>query len=304
MQMPISALQELKMQHSKDPTNIPRFALITLLMIAIAVAIGCGGSNPGDNVFAGSTGLIMNYHQDSPPAEAYSGKPFMIIVDVTNSGAYDIEEGTIYISNLVEDDVSIIGDRSKPINLYGRSKYAAEGERTSIVWNAQAKNINEEVTSTIGVTAEYLYKSHSTTSVCIDPDILGLKKGRKACTMQKDISLGDQGAPVAISAVKLDVITDGSNAGEVYFIFSIQNVGGGEVSSGTLNTVSATASLSGKPLVCESRTITLEEGVGELSCKANYSVPSEYTAVLDVELNYNYKQTLPAQEIIIKKANV
>lgn len=259
--------------------------------------------------YHGSTGLSMEFHPSSPPSSVNPGRGFKIIINLVNQGASDITDGIVYLTNIVEDDLTIEGSRSKPFTLYGRTENIPAGERGVVSWDVTA-NAKETVEKTkISAAAEYSYTTNSVTSLCIDPKRdtdTGISNIGKACKMETEITLTDQGAPVAVKKIITSIDQDKK---EILFAIGVQNVGGGFVSAGSigstaLDQLDAEVKLAGQTIPCESTRIGLEEGLGEIICTGKYTQETAYTTTLQINLDYVYRQTLAAKEIEIKKSSV
>ena len=292
--------------------NPAKYPLVFLIILALMLSIGCGGDGGGGDPLAdphhGSAGLAMSFHPDSPPDTIDSGRSFKIIVQASNEGASDIVDGTVTLTNLISEEVSIQGSTTKTITLYGRSRYVSAGQRTSLIWSAKAIGDKKgDIESKVGVSAQYRYQTNATSGLCIDPyrdtDTSATTNDVKSCEMQKTLSLGDQGGPVAVSSLDLGIDQE---AREVLITATVADVGGGEVvgdaSGSGINQVSAKATLGGAPLECDSAVITLDKGQGQLMCHGRYTSDTAYTTSLHIQLDYTYRQNLPAVAILIKKA--
>jgi len=292
-----------------DKSNMRRYPFILLAILLISLA-GCdGGGNNQPNPYTGSQGLYMEFHQSSPPAYVNPGKSFRIIIYLSNYGASDITSGRLYLTNIIDDDISIEGGKTKPFTLYGRSVQIPQGEKKVFTWDARATTKETNIISKVGAAADYGYATNAVTAICIDPTRdtdLGTNKIGKPCTMPKEISLTDQGAPVAVKRIVTDIDPE---AKQLILTIGVENVGGGYVSAGTIDNsnlgfLDSEVRLAGQPIRCESSRIALVEDRGEIVCTASYASETAYTTTLQINLNYIYRQNLSPRDIEIRKTTL
>lgn len=283
--------------------------LIALAVVTLILSAGCDTSNSGFNPYTGSQGLYMEFHDSSPPESVSPGRGFRIIIYLTNEGASDIKGGRVYLTNIIDDDITIEGSKQKSFDLYGKSTQIAQGEKKAVSWDAKASSTEINVVSKIGAAAEYGYSTNAVTAICIDPQRdtdTGVGSIGRPCTMQNEISLKDQGAPVAVKTILTDIDPE---ARQIILTIGVENVGGGYVAAGALENsnlgyLDSSVRLAGQQISCESGRIAIVEDVGEIICTAPYASDTAYTTTLQVNLNYIYRQTLSPREIEIRKTTV
>jgi len=223
-------------------------------------------------------------------------------------------------------------EERKIFEINGKSIFNPNGDQDLKTINAQTKKIgaqSETQPSTILATACYPYETILGTSVCIDTDIYGQRRGKKVCKIT-DLNFGEgQGAPVAITKVETRMLPEDKNKVKPHFLIHIENKGNGEVVElskveqactnvrldyKAFNTITIKASLSGKPLDCRIGKNKPEPAVIRLRDKENLvrcilEGPSEelidisrdaYIAPLRIELDYGYTFTI-SKDIIIEK---
>jgi hypothetical protein len=285
--------------------------MLAIFAILIITLSGCDGTGSGGvlpDPHTGSTGLTISFHTDSPPDEVDSGRSFKIIVDATNEGASGITGGIVTLTNIIDDELSVEGSKSKSFTLYGRSSYVNEGQKTSLVWPAKAAKVDADTPTKIGASAEYIYQTNLTSGVCVDATrdtdtTDSSRSDKKSCEMPKTMSLSDQGAPIAVQDVGLDIDQETQ---EVIFTLTIKNAGSGEVVGGSIGTGInqvgvAEVTLGGVPISCDSALVWLDNGEGTLRCSGHYTSTTAYTTSLFVKLDYAYRQVIEPKEITIKK---
>ena len=323
--------------------------LIAILfsIIVILVSAGCstGGVNPkkptGD-FRVGSEGLAIRfarlpariYAEDSN----YDDHEFLVDVEVLNKGAFpqpDSEtlRGDIYLSGF--DSAIITMDSANAHkaldsnNLGGKSSTNKEGSRDLISFYSDINLGDRQIDSfkpTIMATACYEYMTTGNIPVCIDSDPYKITAGKKVCTVPSSYTVGGgtQGAPVAISKVEEEVMSN-----RIQFRIHIRNVGKGDVIdsnylqdcnpyyssslsvSNTDRVYLDTAQISNADITynCrpKDRIIRLYNGEGVIYCDFTSSdgfdkqMPA-YTSPLLIKLRYVYRSTIsqPVEIIRIK----
>jgi hypothetical protein len=220
------------------------------------------------------------------------------------------------------------GDEVQEIKLLGKSVINPAGDEKVIDINVQAKKIGEQSEtqpSTILATACYPYKTVLGTSVCIDPDVIGVPNDIKPCTVADVDFREGQGAPVAITKIETRMLQQDDTSVVPHFILHIENLGNGEVlalhktndacSGGALeykdfNSLKVTAILSGETLTCipeQDGYIRLKDKKDTIRCvlekEGGITSTDAYTSPLKVELDYGYTFTI-SKNIIIEKVTI
>ena len=323
---------------------------IIILCIVLLFISACNSSKSGSGVFKvqdiykGSDGLTITFRQDmpsstidlvkgtefdsSPPKKQFIGTT-LIGAEIANKGAVKIENGYILVQ--VPNEFSLENDKFEStkesikkegkklitFKLNGKSFELPEGEKEvfSVLATATYENLKEKQRGEISFVGCYDYKTIVGAEVCIDknPDN---KKSVKVCDVTKDISLADQGAPIAVTNIKQIANKDG----EMQFLLKIKNKGDGEVAArnplGTIvkdlcsvepvkeeefDKIIVTSAKIGSEqagadilIGCQPKLVKLEKGEGKLKCSVSantfQSTESEtFTTALSVELEYAYK---------------
>ena len=179
-------------------------------------------------------------------------------------------------------------------------------------------------------TACYSYATIASPSVCIDPDPYSTIKGKKVCEA-KDITLSNQGAPIAVVNVDEEAF-----ATKTQFRIIIKNVGGGEVMKNEVlfqdkcspfgsskveredidKVYLINARLSNKELQCgpfaegEVKSaqgfVRLVNGEGSITCelpKSDYGSNTAYISPLEIKLLYVYRSTAEKKVQIKREAS-
>jgi hypothetical protein len=183
-----------------------------------------------------------------------------------------------------------------------------------------SKNLNQgKYTPKLLANTCYHYETRANPEVCIQPDMLKatLSKSAPVCR-PSDISLGTQGAPVAVKKIEQTTLPN-----EIQFKITIQNVGKGEIVDPTASCTTLGSSqltrqqldrvvvksikVGEKELQCRpldsSKIMRLIDGVGYIICTLPLTdaknTPS-YVTPLAIHLAYDYKQSIEKQITINK----
>lgn len=258
--------------------------------------------------------------------EVPENNPFQIPVEVRNEGASDIKEAYVFINTgeyadaLESEDFVKIDVKeaiTKEFSFVGRSPENPDGQREIVFLNAQALSAGTEdsVSSEIKATACFDYKTIAKADVCIDTE--KYKPGRfgaRACEV-KDISMQSQGAPLAVTKIKTDILYVDKDHIKPYFEITVENKGNGDVfklDSGqsvknsclgsigkNYNKAVVEASLTGeeKKLKCsmgqEAKEAYFKEGESIVTCQGD-PIPTDKPAFLTplyIEVYYGYVLT-------------
>lgn len=309
--------------------------IIFVLILAFLISCGAAGcvTRPGPvdiDIYKGSDGIVMEFLPNAPPNSAFEDSEFQIAVEISNEGAYDVIDGYLVLNLELaymelfdwewEEPITTISNNQANFDLEGKSEFNVFGERGIIRARIGTKSIEELIeshTTTVSLTTCYGYKTKANPSLCIDPDIFDLRKN-KACTV-KDVSLQDQGAPVAVTKIEVKMIGHEDKI-EPQFLIYIVNKGNGQIiekdsvervcSAGALardvfNTIHIKAVLSNRELECAPNPIKLTATKRYVKCSAkerDWIDKGElaYTSVLNIELDYGYTSTI-AKEVKIEK---
>ncbi len=305
----------------------------------------------------GTDGLVFTFLPGNPPAVMYESKEgssdgvFSILSMLENKGTADIEHGYLtlgyeknYMSILSDSwrfqdkSVSAINEVTIPFSLKGKSLENPSGDigTTAVLMKTkQIESLSEFRQTLLSLTACYDYSTQITIPVCIDTDPYNIKKITKPCSIQ-DISLNDQGAPVAITNAKFSMIPSGKDVAVLEVTFSVANKGRGlvvslldknekksihyenlaqacssagqsneKVTKNLFNIVGMELRLSSDTedkFECSPLPILLEQGQQDVRCiyKGNVPKGSTYSTVLNAKLIYGYSETI-SKELKIER---
>jgi hypothetical protein len=110
-----------------------------------------------------------------------------------------------------------------------------KGEERLLIFEAQARGINVLNPEIPGVKTQitaglcYPYKTQIATDVCVDPDLFNLQEKEKTCEVILDQDFSTQGAPVAVTHMKTDMLPVQVHKTVPRFEFTVRNVGSGKV---------------------------------------------------------------------------
>ncbi len=310
------------------------FCLFLLLCILIILTSGCDRvykpERPSlEDIEQGSDGLIIEFIEGAPPPDVIEGSLIQAGIIMENKGTSDVKRGYLLLGyekeyiKLSSWQGKGIDDRIT-IDIQGKSLALPEGMEDVDIVNLEIMDIGpqrEKADTTIYVTVCYDYHTKGHSNVCVDTDVYNLKPREKACNAA-DVSLSDQGAPVAIKRIESRMIV--SKEGGVVrpqFIIHFENVGDGTIiahgradiacsaqplSTDDINVLKVSAVLSDLPLSCKPELLklrkdsdyticTLEEGIDE-------TISSYYTP-LTITADYGYMQTI-SKGISIRKIGI
>lgn len=228
--------------------------------------------------------------------------------------------------------INIINDLEPGGEFKGKYVSAPEGNSRYVKFMAKAKKLDllsVQHTSPVILTACYGYSTELAQDICIDPDVSGTKEIDKACEI-KDITLNDQGAPVAITKIETKILPDEDEASP-QFILSIENKGNGKViSRDKLRQACSAAKLGSEDwsrviisefrfsndkyhykygddssnIKCSPNILRLKDGKGSVRCtletdKISTSTPA-FTTQAFIKLDYGYTQSM-TKNVVIEK---
>lgn len=311
---------------------------LALLMVGILLIVsGCtGGStrptlNVNYNYRQGPKGVEIMLADNAPPDMLYEQTDFLIGVDVSNEGAYNVKGG--FLSLGIEDDymkmidwngwiVTSSNRQEKTISfdIRGKSIDNPEGEKSRVTVRAKTLSVGEQAethTSLVLLTVCYPYGTLLSQEVCIDPDVFSTRKVKKVCEVQP-ISLSSQGAPVAVTRIEPVMLVGDDERVRPQFTIYVRNVGNGRVfdfnsvqdacSSASLNKeninyVDVTAKLADRQLECKPKPIHL--GIGENMVRCSYEGgydkgSATFISPLIIEIRYAYAFTV-SKNVVIRK---
>ncbi len=307
----ISSIHILKEVNSKMKKRL----IATIVIILVIFVSGCGSNTTQSTTdyHIGTQGIVMNFMQNSPPAEVFDGDNVPFIVEVRNLGAFTTSP-SFWLSGHDEDHIIHIKWKGKTINnLEARDENNPVGGYDVLEEQSVSITLPDNVDSydtNMKLTTCYHYITHASAQVCVDPD--PTQNQDDACTAS-DISLGSgQGGPVAITSIGVD-----SSREKVRFTINIANEGDGTIIEGVDKIISSCTNLkasnidivsvspqklSGHILDCKPNPVRLVSGRGVIYCEASMSgfPKTAFTTILMLDLNYGYKSSI-SRTISVKR---
>ncbi len=294
---------------------------ITVLAILILTLAGCDGTgSPGFNLYDpyyGSEGVEMGFLESAPPDIAYQGSVLKVGLLLQNRGAIDVNDAVVTLGYL-DKYFTISRPTQAGIAIKGKSFIRRNGEKKPVLFDGRVEELEgvgyDDLSTPITATLCYSYTTHLEENVCIDPDIYGLQERKKACTA-RDLSLKDQGAPVAVTSVKESIVDEGSSQ-LVYMTLHIKNLAGGLVADAPPSVLCSSASIGAEKvsrlkinaqlgntrMECAKDIVHLDNDEAEVTCSARVTAQEEYATVLKADLAYGYSTTLPQEMVRILRS--
>lgn len=221
------------------------------ILFVVILIVGCrpptSTQGESSSYRTGTEGLVMNFIPGAPPSKMFADEDKVdipISIEIRNKGAYPASKDSGWSSN----SVIFIGGYDK--NIISEWELGDSGNEPSVSLSEKAdvlegKSINNpeggydllEFTGTANlgdidvdkytpnflVAACYDYKTKASPNVCIDPRPFSTVNERKVCNIH-DVSLTNQGAPVAITKVESKALSS-----SIQFKIHFKNVGNGEL---------------------------------------------------------------------------
>lgn len=271
--------------------------LLVLLLLA-----GCILQDPQDKVTnTGDEGISVHFVEEQND-QVYDDSPLEIVSEFRNMGRYDQPFGKVvlygYDSSILQFDSQKQGYAEKQLpKLNAKTTYTPEGGYNTLAFKATEENLEvrdgDKYDTEIILATCYHYKTFLTQEVCV---------GNGGPCKSGPKTFGGQGAPVAITRIEQEMISNKLN-----IIATIENVGKGKViapekssyeacpfslQEENTNRVKIKMSINGltKESCSDSGLLTLTKGRGKVHCTFSKDSNDEggYTTQLQVEADYYY----------------
>jgi hypothetical protein len=300
---------------------------LVILTLFLAACEGQDGTPTGEKdlpFIGGTTGLLVSFVQDAPPAEVYDGGdfPFDIELRLMNDGERTIEQEDVIVEVTGIDPVEFAktpGDFTKmpDENLLGKAK-DTEGnilESNPVFVTFADLNHEQQVTGNlrypIFASVCYRYGTDAVGRICIkeDPYQTG-----GPCEVKGEKDMISSGAPVQVSG--LQEVIAGTN--KIKILFTVEHKGNGRVflpdtecnkddGRGIENKVLVSVDTGIDGLECErlrdgtetSGTITLTDGSATVSCTQPVTSPGTYLKTVDITVDYDYQEVISTSLLLI-----
>jgi hypothetical protein len=265
----------------------------------------------------------MRFMQDLPPRRIYDKSTLTILAELENKGTSDLSGSKCMVHLHGYDDSIIRGIDENQFcgtNLWAKSVSYPEGGRDTVEFKTDRIDLPEGIDSLdqkFIITSCYEYETFANPVVCVNPQLYQIQAIEEACVV-RDVPLsGGQGAPVSISRVEVDMISDD----RVAFKIHVDNVGGGTVLRPGISISGRTAhscpfnldyddynvieydvDMSGASLAtpCSPSDLRLVNNDGTIFCTFRISGDNAYTTPLQIRLKYNYMDSIYKDVEIIK----
>lgn len=300
--------------------------IVVYCLILLVFVVGCTPKQPENPqdvaavtrfVRSGSLGLDMRFVQNFPPNQIYDTTNLPVLLELRNLGTFDLAGNKCFIQLSGFDQSIIRGMNVRQLcgELPGKSVYSLEGGFGTIDFNSGNMILPADVDMykpNIVATVCYEYQTIASPQVCVDPQFYDLVATQKACQVRDFGVSGGQGAPVAVTYVNVDMMSN-----KAVFAIDIANVGGGRVVSpragidrcpvglkyDEFDQVRFRVELSGGRLVqCSPKDfmVRLVNNKGKIVCTFDIGNTQAFETPLRVELDYNYVQTVSKTVEIVR----
>ncbi len=304
---------------------------ILIFIIALVFISACeprDGKQPSANFRTGTQGLILNFVANAPPPVIYDRDAFNVQIEIRNVGASNVGNtglDKVYLSGFDANIINVqnLASGVSMPRIKGKDQFDANGGTDIVSFQG---TINpppaDRFNPAILVTACYGYETIASGNVCVDPNPFTSTAKPKSC-IPHGVSLGSQGAPVAVTDVEVE-----SRPQKTNFRINIANVGSGDVfrSDGSYLAKCNPQSQQGLSLFEDINYVMVEDvklgtesikascnpqlnnnhlrlinGRGTLYCSLDIASGSDaYTSTIEVRLKYGYRTTIQRNIEIIK----
>jgi hypothetical protein len=217
--------------------------ILFVLFLSTLLIMGCSGSRDSGNsdttpFIGGTSSVDVMFEEGAPPAEVYAGQqyPFDIIVNLDNSGEYDIAKEDIKVK-IVGLEPSLFGftelEKNPIDDLPGTRKDSEGNVIDGAMSTVEFTNLNyqEDLDATIDglpIKADVCYKygTKARAKVCVKQDVLDKKKS-DICVINEEKTVFNSAGPIQISS--LQETAQGTN--KLAFSFTVSHVGVGSTYS-------------------------------------------------------------------------
>ncbi len=328
------------------PKNRDILLLIVVASVLLAGCQLTGSRDKGaipdsSSAFEGKEGLVLSFFDNAPQDNLIPGSDFKIAVLLENKGAADIAcdktpgscgyylafakepiSGVTPSSGELKDALLEDPKVKEQYTILGKESYLSGG-RAAMEFSDKATAVKATTTASATFIACYPYKTSLSASVCVQTAHYTVPEKSRSCEL-KTLSFSNQGAPVAITKIEQESILSGGYVKPRLKVY-ISEAGRGTVIAKDVQSLKKActkdptnlndiigkviveeATISGKPLDCGKKTITLT-GVPKkdfVECLFNDNVfeagaANNLVAPLKIVLGYGY-QTAISKDVRIE----
>jgi len=289
-----------------------------IVIVSILLLVGCAEREKlptkATPFIGGTTGVLIDFMEDSPPPEALDGGdfPFDVVVKLKNDGEYTVpkEDVEVRISGIRAEEFDLSESdlvKNPEEDLIAMEK-DAEGnirESTPVYVEFNGFNHVEELAGNTEFTFRadvcYVYQTKATAQICVRKDNLETEEG--VCEVNEEKTVYNSGAPVQV--VSFRETPRAKN--KVAFTFEIQHKGNGNIykketrcDSARTNEdkvyVKVETNINGN-LECSGLRegdategfATLYGGKKIITCTQEVNTESDYETPVDITITYDYK---------------
>ncbi|PIN75223.1 hypothetical protein COV18_03475 [Candidatus Woesearchaeota archaeon CG10_big_fil_rev_8_21_14_0_10_37_12] len=207
-----------------------------MVVLLFTVLLACQPSTNSDEPVVqdfrfGTEGLFIQFAPGAPSPRLFDNQEFVALVEVQNRGTHTVDpnSGNIHLSGF--DDKIIKLDDATPRDqqlpqLSGRGPFITQGGIDTITFTGRIDlrgfGVDKYATNVLA-TACYAYQTVATANFCVDPSPFSATRRTRVCT-PAPISLGSQGAPVAVTSIDVEPTPDFTR-----LQIRVSNVGSGDV---------------------------------------------------------------------------
>ena len=297
---------------------------IILILALLIFASGCGDKTTPSKespFIGGTTGLLISYDKDAPPAEVYDGGDFDfdVVVKLKNEGEHTVSKDKVKVSLSGIDprefglsDSNFLKNPDEDLEgTYKDSEGNKIGGTTTYVVFSGLNHHEELIGNTqYTIRAEvcYNYATNANSMLCI-------KKGQidnegDICMINEEKSISNSGSPVQVTS--FTETPRGKN--KFNFNFKIEHKGNGgiyqkdsncEETRAKENKVYVTVNTGMDGLSCTgldggatSGYITLYGGERIITCTQETETGTDFEKPVNIKLEYDYKEGISTQVLV------
>ena len=223
------------------------------MLIIASILIGCGTTTKTNSadIITGTEGITAVFSTNAPPAKVFENNNFPVLIKIKNVGAYSIPQNPAESQGVIsigreKDYVPVLSieensrltksnQQDKDNEMYffvdGKSQINPQGDELIASLTATTGKLDtqsEHRVSAITANLCYPYKTMLSTTVCIDPDVAGLRPGKKVCSVADIPFANGQGAPIAITKIESLMVPEiDQEVIKPQFLIYVENKGSG-----------------------------------------------------------------------------
>ncbi len=298
---------------------------IILILSLLVFAVGCNQEvTPSkENPFvSGTTGLLISYDKDAPPAEVYDGGdfPFDVVVKLKNEGEYSVSKDKVEVSlsgidprefGLSDSDFVKKPDEDLQGTYQDSEGNKIEGTTTYVIFPKlnHHESLMGNTPYTIRAEVCYNYATNVKSMLCVKKG--QIDKEGDICNINEKKAIFNSGGPVQVTS--FEEMRRGEN--KFNFNFMIEPKGNGgiyqkdsncEYTRANENKVFVNVNTGMDGLSCTgldggatSGYVTLYGGERMITCTQNTETNTDFERPVDITLEYDYKEGI-STEVLVK----